>query len=293
MVKRREIGKTQMKKEAFLQGLALLGLAFFTFIAVTGHVSADGAVSEKAAGEEKAEEENAGNEAASGEAEAAVPFGWIPGSRWAGSDAPEEIPLSSRELERPLSDGSGTETVTVYDRFLGWAETADGEIYPIFDEPPLLVARDLSVTSTELLLGLDLRQALLDRAEVRDREDGPEGVTVSVFSFDRSAFFSGNEIRSVTATLRAEDSAGNVSYTSFEVTRTSGRLAGMNSLGWGNKAAADYIRSIDRTSAVRESEAAGGLNAKSIWRKEEDYTSALAEALLRLQEEKYLLTFTV
>lgn len=314
-----------MKKRTCFTGLALFAMALFTFLVVTAHVSAGGddraAAFGKAAGEEeaaaKAAGETEGPAEAAGEEEAAeksegeaegpaeaageegaagkeageeLPYGWIPGSRWAESRAPDEIPLSSRELERPLSDGSGTEVVTIYDRFLGWAETEDGEIYPIFDEPPLIAARDLSVTSVELLTGFDLRQALLARAEVRDREDGPEEVAVSVFSFDRTAFFSGDGIRSVTATLRAEDSAGNVSYTSFEVTRTSGRLTGMNGLGWGSMAAADYIRSIDLNSVHRQADA-GGLSEKSIWRKKRDYAAALAEALFRLQEGKYLVTF--
>ena len=300
-------------KERIFTGIALIAMAVCTYFAVTAHAAeapekAETAAEERLPGtrENGAEEnvsEDTGPSEETGRSDEAdhsgieaekTPFGWIPGSHWAVTAVPDEIPVSRRIVEKPLSDGSGTEMVTVYDRFLGWAETAEGEPYPVFDEPPVIAARDLSVTDMELLFGLNLQQALLDRAEVQDREDSyPGGVRVTVFSFDRNAFYSGNEMRSVTATLKAEDSAGNVSYTTFEVTRTTGRLSGMNRFGWGDLAAADdYIRSIDLASVHREAPS-GGLSTKSIWRKKSDYAAALAEALFRLQEKKYLVTFSV
>lgn len=259
-----------MLKKRLGLGFALLVMAGFTFAGVTAH----GAPASEESG--------------------MLPYGWIPGSHWAGKHSPGYIPVHSRLVDQPLSNGSGTETLLVHDRFKGWAETADGQVYPIFDEPPIICARDLSVTDMELLRSYDLQAALIGRAEVRDREDAyPGGVTVSVYSFDRTAFFAGNGLRSVTATLKAEDSSGNVSYCTFEVTRTTGRLVGMNRFGWGDRRAADdYIRSVDADALLR-APSAGGLSAKSVWRHEEAYADALTQALENMERKEYLVTFTV
>lgn len=284
--------------------LALAAMAFFTFFAVTAHAeeTVDSSTKEPAVNEkveripniENTEPDRKQTDRVEPVFKEGFPYGWIPGSRWAGKHSPGYIPVHTRLVDQPLSNGRGTETLLVHDLFKGWAETADGEVYPIFDEPPVICARDLAVTDMELLHGFDLQQALLDRAEVSDREDPyPGGVTVSVYSFDRTAFYVGNGLRSVTAILKAEDSSGNVSYCTFEVTRTTGRLVGMNRFGWGDRRAADdYIRSVDADALLR-APSAGGLSAKSVWRREEAYADALTQALINLEKEEYLVTFTV